>query len=149
MRPGATPQAEAPPQPLAQDQPMRPGATPQAEAPPQPLAQDQPMRPGATPQAEAPPEDEALDVLPDADSQRRVEELRAELKELLEQSREGAEDVVRGFQTSTGLTDSQVYGIAAGIVVGAVVADLMVGNGLATFALAAGGGALGNWIMSD
>jgi hypothetical protein len=113
------------------------------------LAQEQPLRPGATPEVEAPPEDEALDVLPDADSQRRVEELRAELKELLEQSREGAEDAVRGFQAHTGLTDSQVYGIAAGIVVGAVLADMMGGGGLATVALAAGGGALGNWIMAD
>lgn len=113
------------------------------------LAQQQPMRPGAAPEVEAPPEDEASEMLPDVDDERRVEELRAELKALLEQSREGAEDVVRGFQTSAGLTDSQVYGIAAGIVVGAVLADLMGGNGLATLALAAGGGALGNWIMSD
>jgi uncharacterized protein YcfJ len=75
--------------------------------------------------------------------------LRQELRELLEQSREGAEDVVREFQASTGITDSQVYGIAAGIVVGAVLADLMGGGGLATIALAAGGGALGNWIMAD
>jgi F0F1-type ATP synthase assembly protein I len=109
------------------------------------LAQDQPMRPGATPE----PESEATEALPEGENQRRVEELRAELKELLEQSREGAEDVVRGFQASAGLTDSQIYGIAAGIVVGAVLADLMGGNGLATIALAAGGGALGNWIMSD
>jgi hypothetical protein len=111
------------------------------------LAQEQPMRPGATPEAEA--EDEASEALPDVDAERRVEELRAELKALLEQSREGAEEVVRGFQTSAGLTDSQVYGIAAGIVVGAVFADLMGGGGLTTIALAAGGGALGNWIMSD
>jgi hypothetical protein len=108
------------------------------------LAQDQPMRPGATPE----PESEATEALPEVENQRRVEELRAELKELLEQSREGAEKLVREFQTSAGLTDSQIYGIAAGIVVGAVLADLMGGNGLATIALAAGGGALGNWIMS-
>jgi hypothetical protein len=117
------------------------------------LAQNQPMRPGVTPEAEAPgteaPEDEALDALPDTDSERRVEELRAELKALLEQSREGAADVVREFQTTAGLTDSQVYGIAAGIVVGAVLADMMGGGGLTTIALAAGGGAFGNWIMSD
>jgi hypothetical protein len=113
------------------------------------LAQQQPMRPGVTPEAEAPPEDEALDALPDVDDERRVEELRAELKALLEQSREGAEEVVRGFQASTGITDSQVYGIAAGIVVGAVFADMIGGGGLATIALAAGGGALGNWIMAD
>jgi tetrahydromethanopterin S-methyltransferase subunit F len=109
------------------------------------LAQDQPMRPGATPE----PESEATEALPEVENQRRVEELREELKELLEQSREGAEDLVRDFQVSAGLTDSQIYGIAAGIVVGAVLADLMGGNGLATLALAAGGGALGNWIMSD
>jgi hypothetical protein len=108
------------------------------------LAQDQPVRPGATPEVEAPEE-----ALPEVDDQRRVEELRQELKELLEQSREGAEGFVREFQASTGITDSQVYGIATGIVVGAVVADLLGGNGLATVALAAGGAALGNWIMAD
>jgi hypothetical protein len=107
------------------------------------LAQDQPMRPGAT------PEQEATEALPEVEDQRRVEELRAELKELLEQSREGAEGFVREFQESTGITDSQVYGIATGIVLGAVVADLLGGNGLATVALAAGGAALGNWIMAD
>jgi len=107
------------------------------------LAQEQPMRPGAT------PETEAEEVLPEVEDQQRIEELRQELKELLEQSREGAEDVVREFQASTGITDSQVYGIAAGIVVGAVLADLMGGGGLATIALAAGGGALGNWVMAD
>jgi uncharacterized protein YcfJ len=107
------------------------------------LAQDQPVRPGAT------PETEAEEALPEVQDERRVEELRQELRELLEQSREGAEDVVREFQASTGITDSQVYGIAAGIVVGAVLADLMGGGGLATIALAAGGGALGNWIMAD
>lgn len=84
-----------------------------------------------------------------AESEERVEELRAELKALLEQSREGAEGVVRQFQSSTGISDSQVYGIAAGIVVGALAADLLGGGGLATIALAAGGGAAGNWIMSD
>jgi hypothetical protein len=57
--------------------------------------------------------------------------------------------VVRQFQSSTGISDSQVYGIAAGIVVGALAADLLGGGGLATIALAAGGGAMGNWIMSD
>jgi hypothetical protein len=107
------------------------------------LAQDQPVRPGAT------PETEAEEALPEVEDERRVEQLRQELRELLEQSREGAEDVVREFQASTGITDSQVYGIAAGIVVGAVLADLMGGGGLATIALAAGGGALGNWIMAD
>jgi hypothetical protein len=84
-----------------------------------------------------------------ADDEQRVEELRAELKSLLEQSREGAEGMVREFQASTGITDSQVYGIAAGIVVGALAADRLGGGGLATIALAAGGGAVGNWIMSD
>jgi hypothetical protein len=115
------------------------------------LAQEQPMRPGATPETgptETLPEVET-DALPDVENERRVEELRAELRELLEQSREGAEDFVREFQATTGITDSQVYGIATGIVLGAVVADLLGGNGLATIALAAGGGALGNWIMSE
>jgi F0F1-type ATP synthase assembly protein I len=107
------------------------------------LAQDQPVRPGAT------PETETKEALPEVEDQQRIEELRQELKELLEQSGESAEDVVREFQASTGITDSQVYGIAVGIVVGAVLADLMGGNGLATIALATGGGALGNWIMAE
>lgn len=77
----------------------------------------------------------------------RIEELRAALRALLEQSRESAEDIVREFQESTGLTDRQVYGIAAGIVLGALVADMMGGGGLTTVALAAGGAALGNWVM--
>ena len=94
------------------------------------------------------PDPGAAEALP-ADDEQRVEELRAELKALLEQSREGAEGMVREFQASTGITDSQVYGIAAGIVVGALAADLLGGGGLATIALAAGGGALGNWIMSE
>jgi hypothetical protein len=115
------------------------------------LAQDQPMRPGATPERESTETlpDAETEALPEMENQRRIEELRSELRELLEQSREGAEDFVREFQASTGLTDSQVYGIATGIVVGAVAADLLGGNGLTTIALAAGGGALGNWIMSD
>jgi hypothetical protein len=115
------------------------------------LAQDQPMRPGTTPGTE-PTEalpDVETETLPDLENERRIEELRAELRELLEQSREGAEDFVREFQATTGITDSQVYGIATGIVLGAVVADLLGGNGLATVALATGGGALGNWIMSE
>jgi hypothetical protein len=57
--------------------------------------------------------------------------------------------MVREFQSSTGLTDSQVYGIAAGIVVGALFADMIGGGGLATITLATGGAALGNWIMSE
>lgn len=100
------------------------------------------------PSAGSAPEAAGSSTVPGNDEQ-RVEELRAELKALLEQSREGAEGMVRQFQSSTGITDSQVYGIAAGIVVGALAADLLGGGGLATIALAAGGGAAGNWIMSD
>jgi hypothetical protein len=98
--------------------------------------------------AETPP---AVTVEPrePAASERRIEELRSELRDLLEESREGAEDMVRGIQESTGLTDRQVYGIAAGIVLGALVADMMGGGGLTTIALASGGGALGNWVMGD
>jgi hypothetical protein len=100
----------------------------------------------------APTQDPAQADVEDQDlispqTSKRVEELRAELRALLEQSRENAEDMVREFQGSAGLTDRQVYGIAAGIVVGAFVADLMGGGGLTTIALATGGGALGNWVM--
>jgi hypothetical protein len=93
------------------------------------------------------PPAEAVEPQEPGASERRIEELRSELRALLEQSREGAEDMVRGFQESAGLTDRQVYGIAAGIVLGALVADMMGGGGLTTIALAAGGAALGNWVM--
>jgi hypothetical protein len=59
----------------------------------------------------------------------------------------GAERVVR--QIPAGLTDSQVYGIAAGIVAAAVVGDLVGLNGAGITALAAIGGALGNWLLSE
>jgi hypothetical protein len=109
------------------------------------LAQATPPRTVETPSAEA------VEPREPAASERseRIEELRSELRELLEQSREGAEDMVRGFQESAGLTDRQVYGIAAGIVLGALVADMMGGGGLTTIALASGGAALGNWVMAD
>jgi hypothetical protein len=56
----------------------------------------------------------------------------------------GAERIVR--QAPAGLTDAQIYGIAVGIVAGALAADLAGLNGLGTLALAAVGGALGNWL---
>ncbi|MGH6913886.1 MAG: hypothetical protein ACREH3_09290, partial [Geminicoccales bacterium] len=49
-------------------------------------------RPGM--ERETPGVERETDVLPGADEE-RIEELRAELKALLEQSREGAEDAVR------------------------------------------------------
>jgi hypothetical protein len=59
----------------------------------------------------------------------------------------GAERAVR--QVPASLTDAQVYGIAVGIVAGAFAADLAGLNGLSTLALAAAGGALGNWLLSE
>jgi hypothetical protein len=58
----------------------------------------------------------------------------------------GAERMVR--EIPAGLTNAQVWGIAAGIVAGAFVADLLGGTGLVTLGLAAAGGATGNWLLS-
>lgn len=74
--------------------------------------------------------------------------LRNELNARLEQSRVELEELLKQTQSTTGLTDEQIYGIAAGIVAGAVVADLLGGGGLMTISLSAGGAALGNWIAT-
>lgn len=66
--------------------------------------------------------------------------------DLLVQAQANAERMVRAVPA--GLTNAQVWGIALGIVVGAVAADMLGGTGLVTVGLAAGGGALGNWIFS-
>jgi hypothetical protein len=55
-----------------------------------------------------------------------IEKLRSEMKAVLEETQSGAESFVQA--------------------VGAVAADLLGGSGLATIALAAAGGVLGNWI---
>jgi hypothetical protein len=47
-----------------------------------------------------------------------------------------------------GLSNAQVWGIAAGIVAGAFVADMLGAGGLVTLGLAAAGGATGNWLLS-
>jgi hypothetical protein len=66
---------------------------------------------------------------------------------LLVLAQAGAERIVR--QVPAGLTDAQIYGIAVGIVGGALAADLVGFNGLGTLALAAAGGALGNWLLAE
>jgi hypothetical protein len=66
--------------------------------------------------------------------------------DLLVQAQAGAERMVRGIPA--GLTNAQVWGIAVGIVAGAVAADMLGAAGVVTLGLAAGGGALGNWIFS-
>jgi hypothetical protein len=70
----------------------------------------------------------------------------AEAPGILVLAQAGAERIVR--QAPAGLTDAQIYGIAVGIVAGALAADLAGLNGLGTLALAAVGGALGNWLLS-
>jgi hypothetical protein len=65
---------------------------------------------------------------------------------LLVEAQAGAERMVR--EIPAGLTNAQVWGIAAGIVAGAFVADLLGGTGLVTLGLAAAGGAAGNWLLS-
>jgi hypothetical protein len=71
----------------------------------------------------------------------------AETPGLLVLAQAGAERAVR--QVPAGLTDTQVWGIAGGIVAGALIADAAGLNGLATLALAAAGGALGSWLLSE
>ena len=75
-----------------------------------------------------------------------IDKLKSEVKKVLAESKAGAESVVREIPGASMLSDRQVVGIAVGVVVGAVAADLLGGNGLATISLAAGGGVLGNWL---
>ena len=83
------------------------------------------------------------------------EQTASETPGLLMLAQAGAERVVR--QVPVGLTDAQVYGIAAGVVAAAVVGDLAGLNGAGITALAAVGGtvlaavvgALGNWLLSE
>lgn len=65
---------------------------------------------------------------------------------LLVEAQAGAERMVR--EIPAGFTNAQVWGIAAGIVAGAFVADLLGGTGLVTLGLAAAGGATENWLLS-
>ena len=103
---------------------------------PSALAQTQEMSPAPDPQtSEQAPESMA------SEDEEQAENLRSELKELL-RSR-------RTIRASDGLSDGQVYGIATGIVAGAVGATLIGSGGLAMIAVAAGGGAIGNWFMAD
>jgi hypothetical protein len=66
---------------------------------------------------------------------------------LLLEAQANAERFVR--QVPAGLTNAQVWGIAAGIVAGGIIADLLGASGLVTLGLAAGGGAMGNWLLSS
>jgi len=66
--------------------------------------------------------------------------------DLLVEAQAGAERMVR--EIPAGLTNAQVWGIAAGIVAGAFVADMLGAGGLVTLGLAAAGGAAGNWLLS-
>jgi hypothetical protein len=65
---------------------------------------------------------------------------------LFVEAQAGAERVVR--EIPAGLSNAQVWGIAAGIVAGAFVADMLGAGGLVTLGLAAAGGATGNWLLS-
>lgn len=66
--------------------------------------------------------------------------------EFLVLAQAGAERMVR--EVPVGLTNAQIWGIAVGIVAGALVADLTGMNGLVTLSLAAVGGAAGNMLMA-
>jgi hypothetical protein len=77
----------------------------------------------------------------------RSKQIATEAPGILVLAQTGAERVVR--QIPAALTDAEVWGIAAGIVAGALVADLAGLNGAGTLALAAVGGVLGNWLLSE
>ena len=100
--------------------------------------------------SEAVPAQETLTQAPAEEVQTglraEIEKLRSEMKAVLEETQSGAESIVRELPGALSLTDLQVFGIAVGIVAGAVAADLLGASGLATISLAAGGGVLGNWI---
>jgi len=68
------------------------------------------------------------------------------VSDLFVEAQASAERMVR--EIPAGLTDAQVWGIAVGIVAGAFAADMLGAGGLVTLGLAAGGGAVGNWIFS-
>lgn len=72
---------------------------------------------------------------------------RSELKALMDESRQDAAN--ESLEPPGGLTAGQAFGFAAGVVAGAIVADLLGGGGLVTLALGLSGGAVGGWIMSD
>lgn len=75
------------------------------------------------------------------------QERKLAVSQLLLQAQANAERFVR--QVPAGLTNAQVWGIAAGIVAGGIVADLLGASGVVTLGLAAGGGALGNWLLAS
>jgi hypothetical protein len=77
----------------------------------------------------------------------RFKQIATEAPGILVLAQTGAERVVR--QIPAALTDAEVWGIAAGIVAGALVADLAGLNGAGTLALAAVGGVLGDWLLSE
>lgn len=78
-----------------------------------------------------------------------IENLKLQVKALIEETQTGTTDLVRKVPGAESLSDAQIAGIALGIVGGAVTADVLGGSGLVTIALAAGGGVLGNWIAGQ
>jgi hypothetical protein len=84
---------------------------------------------------------------PAASEHSRAAQAATETPGLLVLAQAGAERIAR--QVPAGLTDAQIYGIAVGIVGGALAADLAGLNGLGTLAFAAAGGALGNWLLAE
>jgi hypothetical protein len=84
---------------------------------------------------------------PAASQHARPAQAAAEMPGLLVLAQVGAERIAR--QVPAGLTDAQIYGIAVGIVAGALAADLAGLNGLGTLTLTAIGGALGNRLLAE
>ena len=94
----------------------------------------------AQPQDNVPASTARVQESASAEEASRLNAIRSELKEM--------SDELRAWQIPGGLTAGQAFGFAAGIVVGAIVADALGGGGLVTLALALSGGAVGSWIMS-
>ncbi len=78
-----------------------------------------------------------------------AEEARTELRNLVDQSHSSVKKLADDIQSTTGISGKRAFGIAAGMLAGAIVVDMMGGGGLVTIAAVAGSGLVGNWIMSE
>ena len=83
------------------------------------------------------------------EAQKAITKGAEDTQKLVDRSRKSVEQVAKDLHASTGISPKRAVGIVVGMVAGAVVVDLMGGGGLATLAAVAGGGLIGNWIMSD
>ncbi len=71
------------------------------------------------------------------------------MRSLVDQSHKSVKSLADDIHSATGISGKRAFGIAAGMVAGAIIVDMMGGSGLVTIAVVAGGGFVGNWIMSE